>query len=905
MLVKPQQCEGCPLYLIGKGFSVPEGRGTIPLLIVGEALGPTEARDGLPFRVSAQAGSLLEYVIRRSSFTRDQFVLWNVVACQPPSNELRGYPYERAAIEHCRVHFDRVVEKFRPKAILALGATATEALTGLTGGKLDLSYIRGYPIETRYGWVIPSFHPAHIRRGATHLVSVLQFDLIKAKTVAETGYKVIPVEYTTNPSKQDVISFLDKCHQANVIACDIETWKRRKPQEPLSSLKGQIRSVQFSLAPLTGIYLDWSEHEDSIKRILALRQPKLFHSGLHFDIPVLEINGAKVEGIIYDTRWMFHHLQPDLSGGGQMDERGEGTKGGKIGHLQGVASFFGMDHIWKHLEDSSPAEYGCTDVDALQRIAPRMVESMKRLGIWEGYTRHVRDLWPIVRDMGNRGIPVLPERIKALSGSLQSRQDAILTDIQSMVPDELLECHPKDGYKREPKDTTGMVQRDFRTIAVENGGVKEEVTRRWCKVKPFLPSSHVQMKAYIRSKGHPMPKSEGGKDTAAGDALMSLYSKTGDPLYKLCVDYKKLQKISGTYVDNFQPDHDGRVRFHVTFTPATGQLATTDGPSTMTTPTHGGLASEFRRCMVAEPGYEFVVFDYKSFHALTLGYEAQDADYMRLARLDVHSYLTAHLLAIPGAENWLSLPDKELERLLAKVKQEHREVRDKKAKPSILGRGFGLGPENFFKMNRDSFVPSGEEVRKYVEDHQMVKLYDPLTQKSRAIKNWDWDTAKRLVENKLGMEKVLHLYSLLDLLFPKTFVEYPRSILSQAYKSGRLVSAWGFHRYFYDLSYSRATEEVTGGDARAALAFLPANDAFGIIKEALLRMEGKGWLKKYGLVNMIHDSLIFHCPIPFLEECKQRVRDEMEKPAPKLRSLVAPGGLWCEVDVKAGKDLDI
>ena len=60
MLPKPASCDGCPCP--GEGFSRPEGRGTLGVLIVGEALGE---HDGLPFRPNAPAGSVLERALNR------------------------------------------------------------------------------------------------------------------------------------------------------------------------------------------------------------------------------------------------------------------------------------------------------------------------------------------------------------------------------------------------------------------------------------------------------------------------------------------------------------------------------------------------------------------------------------------------------------------------------------------------------------------------------------------------------------------------------------------------------------------------------------------------------------------------------------------------------------------------
>src|SRR5262249_54420149 len=113
----------CPIPR-ATGFSQPEGKGTLGVLILGEALGEAEARDGLPFRPYAPAGSILDRAIRRSGFARDQFVLWNVVPVRPPNNWLEKAPWEAPAITWGVSHLKRVIHDYRPRCILALGNIA-------------------------------------------------------------------------------------------------------------------------------------------------------------------------------------------------------------------------------------------------------------------------------------------------------------------------------------------------------------------------------------------------------------------------------------------------------------------------------------------------------------------------------------------------------------------------------------------------------------------------------------------------------------------------------------------------------------------------------------------------------------------------------------------------------------
>jgi hypothetical protein len=134
--------------------------------------------------------------------------------------------------------------------------------------------------------------------------------------------------------------------------------------------------------------------------------------------------------------------------------------------------------------------------------------------------------------------------------------------------------------------------------------------------------------------------------------------------------------------------HDGLV---YCVTVPTGNIVVRQSGKVMITgncPKHGDLAKGFRECIVPSPGNLLIEADYKSAHALTLGFHAGDPDYMRLARLDCHSFVAAHLLKLPEAVSG-KLIEYSDEDYLAwvhefKTNKEYKFVRDKKAKPTIL-----------------------------------------------------------------------------------------------------------------------------------------------------------------------------------------------------------------------------
>src|SRR5262249_34676692 len=129
--------------------------------------------------------------------------------------------------------------------------------------------------------------------------------------------------------------------------------------------------------------------------------------------------------------------------------------------------------------------------------------------------------------------------------------------------------------------------------------------------------------------------------------------KFKDSFYQRVIDYREAGVILHNHVKNWEPGNDDRVHSEFYFDPSTGQLSSRR-PNVQNAPKHKGHADLFRSMVVAPDGFVFLEFDFKSFHAQTLAFEANDPDYLRLAKLDIHSYLTAHLQHEPNAGRCLS-----------------------------------------------------------------------------------------------------------------------------------------------------------------------------------------------------------------------------------------------------------
>jgi len=472
MLFKPSECKGCPLYnsdlearhvkdkisyektLSGRGFVAADGTGSNGVIIVTDSPGDNEISDGLPVRPSSAAGSVLERAIHRSpGLKRSEFKIFSTIQCQPPFNKLQGTSWGGSAINHCEVHRTKLLSSvpmsgsgYKQRVILALGAVPFRTLTGLDGEYLNLEAIRGYPIDTPNGLVIGSYPPSQIVQGSQKLMGVLMLDLRKAVDLAKTGFTRQKLHYMENPSMSEVRAFYESCKKNPLtpIAFDIETPNVGENGE----MPDRIFSIQFSLAPTRGIFLNWiGEQEEIARQILALPNPKIGYNSWRFDGPMLESQGCVINGRHDDVIWAFHHFQPDLT---IENKEGEDASISSRMGLQYVASFFGMDFHWKYMKKFKEMQkmYGIADVDALQRIWSTLPDQMKRLGVWTGYDKVRYDLEPVLVNMMKRGIPVDNVKRLALREIIVDDKDKNFELMQSIVPRELRNIEPKKGYKK-------------------------------------------------------------------------------------------------------------------------------------------------------------------------------------------------------------------------------------------------------------------------------------------------------------------------------------------------------------------------------------------------------------------------------------------------------------------------
>jgi DNA polymerase len=155
-------CVKCP-NLASSRKNVVWGVGDIhsPIMFVGEAPGADEDEQGEPF--VGRAGQLLTKIIEAMGFTRQTAYIANILKCRPdtPGQTAGNRPPTPEEIQRCLPYLNAQIDLIKPKAIVALGATA---VAGLFGKAAPISKIRGSFMEFRGIPVMPTFHPSYLLR---------------------------------------------------------------------------------------------------------------------------------------------------------------------------------------------------------------------------------------------------------------------------------------------------------------------------------------------------------------------------------------------------------------------------------------------------------------------------------------------------------------------------------------------------------------------------------------------------------------------------------------------------------------------------------------------------------------------------------------------------------------------
>lgn len=312
MRAKPPACVGCPLQ--GESYAPGEGPSNAKIVLVGEALGQTEALTGRPF--VGGTGQMLRSMLRQAGILEREIYITNTVKCRPPGNRTP----KPAEIHFCTsAHLWNELACIKPNVVVPVGDTALHAL--LPSAPSGITDVRGAVFDSSWGKVIPIVHPSFIARGNPMYWAVSVVDLLHVKEESNARSISPPREnFNIFPSIEDCRRLRDFILSNGCsFSFDIETLGDRENINLLCIGFAWSQEDAFCIPFLKrGGFNYWQNEEEETEAwqivgdLLTSSNEKITQNGFTFDLPVLSELGMKVCPPVVDTLVNHHIVATEL-----------------------------------------------------------------------------------------------------------------------------------------------------------------------------------------------------------------------------------------------------------------------------------------------------------------------------------------------------------------------------------------------------------------------------------------------------------------------------------------------------------------------------------------------------------------------------------------------------------------
>lgn len=568
-----EHCEGCP-YREVSGAIGTQGNLDAHIVIVGEAPGANEIRTGQPF--VGQAGKLLDKVLQRAGIDRSACYVTNSMLCRPTDS-----PPPREAIDACRGRLADELRAHPRELIISLGNSALRSITG--NHNLKITHERGRLIETKYGKVVPTIHPAALLRGYGDYPKFLR-DVVYASSLANGGApkSAGKTKYTiVTPEKLPAaVSFLLR---KPLLAADIETSGFNPSADRILSVAVAWEKNSVAIFPDTLL------GRRELKKLFQSDGPKwIWHNG-KFDTAFLISNGISAR-VDEDTMLMHYALD---------ETRGTHDLKSLAADLLGAPDY--KQELRKYLRRMSDSfenvprpvlyRYQAKDADCTYQIYGILRKRLeKHPPLVRLYTDLLLPAGEFLRRVESRGMWINQEYMDVLEEQLEG----ILTEHRENILAEVARVWDPEVYSRETGAKTAPVE--------------------------FNPGSPLQLR-WVLSK----------------NLKRRVLSTREDQLKKLpqtrmvtsLLAYRETAKALSTYVRGIRKEINKDGRVHSTYLlhgTVTGRLASR-GPNMQNIPRPplpGSKTPNVRNIFQAPPGRTFVELDYSQIELRVLAYLSKD-----------------------------------------------------------------------------------------------------------------------------------------------------------------------------------------------------------------------------------------------------------------------------------------
>jgi uracil-DNA glycosylase family 4 len=153
---------GCGLKDFAQNTVFADGNPKAAVMLVGEAPGADEDKQGLPF--VGQSGQLLDKGFAAIGLDRTRVYISNIIPWRPPGNR----PPTTAEVAACQPFIERHIELVAPKILIFVGGVAAKTLLNTADGitRLRGKWIKYSPPKSGNLVIqaMPIYHPAYLLR---------------------------------------------------------------------------------------------------------------------------------------------------------------------------------------------------------------------------------------------------------------------------------------------------------------------------------------------------------------------------------------------------------------------------------------------------------------------------------------------------------------------------------------------------------------------------------------------------------------------------------------------------------------------------------------------------------------------------------------------------------------------
>lgn len=609
-------CSNCPLLAFPCVSSF-KPTGAISLIVVGEAPGWHEVQANQPF--VGPSGKLLSAVLEHIEIDPNTVYKTNAVLCRPPDNKLDRYP---GAVTACAERLRYELAQIDCNEIVALGNKAVQVLDAHSNRADTNGIIKRHGQWYPYGTdqeddrsYIAAYHPAFILRSAGYMASFLTD--MRSLTIDRDPDKWLNIKYTiVNANNFSMFTHLLYKAQSTELLCAFDTETPNLKDRNLLALGFAFSDNAAWIIP--GAYFQASKLVRDILDSFFAQATTVAHNA-KFDQQVLVHNGLKFFSVTHDT--MLQHYV--------LDEQ-KGTHGLK----QLLTSFCGVpdyesEFIDKHFRsiDRDKRDYStiptedlykylaidCCGTLALRRVLAAMIEA-----------DNLTPTYQVCMDASNAlvqtelaGIKVDVPYLKRVHYHLVNAIGEAESNVQLDARDHTqhyLDTVPSTQWQQIAKldwiksvdHYRSYLDKIMHGSISNSGGKKRKLTgvnlSSWQQMSILLYDvlglKHIKKLSYKTD-----PRSTNAE---ALDALEY------HPFVGILQEFRRLDKIRGTYVEKLLALADSNDRVHIQYNihgTETSRLSANDGLHGIPRPSDQ-WGKALRSSFVAKPDYKIGKCDY-------------------------------------------------------------------------------------------------------------------------------------------------------------------------------------------------------------------------------------------------------------------------------------------------------